>query len=203
MLFRPAIRLALALGLLVAVPPVPALAQDEAGPGATASVIVLNVEEAIGRSQAAKGVREERARLSQKYQNEFSERETDLRDTDEELKRQRSLLAPDAFSEKRKGFEKQVGEFQREVRTRRRALEQAYAQAMQQVKKALIQVVGTIADERDAELVLASGQLLLFDSGLDITDQAVTRLNKQVSSVPFPDVEAIARQQEQGRSGGQ
>ena len=75
------------------------------------------------------------------YQGEISKEEQRLHEADKEFAKQRSLLTPEAFAEKRQAFEEDVSEVQRLVQQRRRELDRAAEVALNEVKTALIEIV--------------------------------------------------------------
>jgi len=158
-------------------------------------IAVVDIQTILRDAKAAQGVRAERDRFAQSYQSEFAAKEKSLRDSDQELMRQRSILSPEAFAEKRRAFEQNVAQFQRDVQGRRRALERSYGQAMTQVQAALIKVADEIAQEVGANMVLTKSQVFLLDPKMDITATALERLNGRLSTVAFPEPQVEAGQQ--------
>lgn len=191
MVFKPGCRLSVVGALFAAllITPVQANAQAKAQDTAaipTPAIAVIDVQAILRDSSAAKGIRGQRDKYLQTYQNEFSKEENALREADQELGRQRALLTPEAFMEKRRGFEQQVAEFQRRVQSKRRALEEAYNEAMTALQQGLIKVADEIAQERKANMVLFKSQVFLLDPAMEITEPAIERLDKRLPSVPFP-----------------
>lgn len=171
----------------------PSFAQDAKVPAPV--IVVIDVQSILRDSTAAKGVRAQRDKYIQTYQAEFAKDEDGLRQQDQELAKQRSVLSAEAFAEKRRGLEQQIGAFQRKVQSRRRALEQSYGRAMAQVQGALVKVTDELAQENGATMVMFKSQVFLFDPKMDITAPAVERLNQRLTSVEFPEpkeVEAAA-----------
>ena len=178
----------------------PAVAADEVP---RPPIAIIDMQEVMGKAKAAKSVRQERARLMSKYQKQFAQKEKDLRKKDKQLKRQRSVLSPDAFSEKRKSFKQRVAKFQRRVKRQRKAIDKAYARAMSRVQKKLAEVVGDLAKERGANVVLGKNQVFLFAPEMELTDAAVERLNETLPSVAFPEVKVAGGGKKRGGGSGQ
>lgn len=150
-------------------------------------VAVIDIQVVMRDSSAAKDVRVQRDKYLQTYQADFSKDEEKLRQADQELSRQRSVLTAEAFAEKRQGFEQQVAAFQRKVQGRRRGLDRAYNTAMSQLQDALIKVTDELAQEKGANLILLKSQTFLLDPKMEITAAAIERLNKKMPSVKFPE----------------
>ena len=107
----------------------------------------------------------------------------ELRAAESELADNRTTLSPEAFAERRREFEERVTEAQREAQTTRASLDQAVERAMASVRSKLIEVIADIAQERGATLVLSKAQVILVDRSLDLTDEAVMRLNEVMPTV--------------------
>lgn len=158
------------------------LAADAASP---AVVGVVDVQVILRDSSAMKSIQSQVEEKRGQYQNEITGQEKRLRDQEQELKRQQSVLAADVFEAKRRDFEAQVAAVQRDVQERRRVLDQAYGEGLKVVQRELTAIIAGIAKERGFTLVLPAGQTLYAEPALAITDEALKRLNKKLPSVPL------------------
>ena len=79
------------------------------------------------------------------YQDEIAKEEQRLHEADKELATQRSILSPEAFADRRGDFEGEVAAVQRMAQERRRQLDQVAAAALNEVRAAMIEVVGELA----------------------------------------------------------
>ena len=150
-------------------------------------VAVVNYQRLMRDSIAAQNVREQIELQRQAYQGEINKREQELRETDQELVRQRAILSPDAFAQKRREFETQVAAVQRAVQTRTQELDKARAYGLQQVQKTVGLIVAELAQERGIELVLLQqGQIVFAEKALNISDEVLKRLNERLTTVEVP-----------------
>jgi Skp family chaperone for outer membrane proteins len=176
---------ALAVWLAAVLLPGPGLAQETALPPATAAVI--DYQRVMREAKAAQSIRNQVEARRVRYQEEIAAEEARLLEADRELARQRSILETEAFNERRKAFEEEVAQVQRFVQERRQQLDDVSAMALGEVREAVIQVVGQLADERGFNLVLPSAGVLLFSPQIDITDQVLDRLDTQLPDVRVPE----------------
>lgn len=165
----------------------PAAAQSDTPP-VPFPIIVIDFQEALRRSDAAEQARRQVDVLRQGYQEAFVAIEEELRAAESELADNRTRLPPEAFAERRREFEERVTQAQREAQTTRASLDQAVERAMGAVRAQLIEVIADIAQERGATLVLNKAQVILVDRSLDLTDEAVSRLDQVMPTV---DVELV------------
>jgi Skp family chaperone for outer membrane proteins len=106
-----------------------------------------------------------------------------LRNANQELTRQRTLLSAEAFTEKRKDFEKRVAGVQRLVQQRKQNLERVQGAAMGKIQKSLQEIVTAFALEQDISLIVRKEQTLLASNTLLITKVVLDRLNSVMPTV--------------------
>ena len=73
------------------------------------------------------------------------------------------------------------------VQERRRQLDQAKALALNEVRSAVIEIVGELADIRGFNLVLPTSGLLLFSPQIDLTEEVLRRLDARLPNVKVPE----------------
>lgn len=158
-----------------------------ADPLPPAVVAVIDYQRVMRDAQAARSVREQVEERRRIYQDEIAQKEQQLHEADKELARQRSLLAPETFAERRRDFEQEVTEVQRLVQERRRQLDEASARAMSRLRDELIEVVSDLAEEHGFNLVLPSSQVLVYAPDLDLTEEVLASLDRKL-----PDIRLLA-----------
>ncbi|MCZ6887500.1 MAG: OmpH family outer membrane protein [Gammaproteobacteria bacterium] len=152
----------------------------------TAQVAVLDYQKILRDSSSAVDIKAQVERQRQIYQDQITKQEQELRDADQELARQRTILAPEAFAQKRREFEERVAEVQREVQSRKRELDQAYDYGIQQVQQALVGIITELAEERGFNLILSRQQIVYADKSLNISEEVLVRLNERLPKVTVP-----------------
>ena len=149
----------------------------------TTVAAVIDYQRILRDAAAARSIREQIEARRKVYQEEISKEEQRLHEADKEFARQRSVLSPEAFAEKRREFEEDVAEVQRMVQERRRELDRMSAAALNEVKEALIEIVTSIAEERGFNLVLPSSEVLFFSRSLDLTEEVLAKLDARLPQV--------------------
>ncbi len=125
-------------------------------------------------------------RRRQIYEEEITLQEQALRAEDQELVRERSILAADAFAQKRREFEARVAEVQRIVQERKRELDQAYQFGQEQVQRTVIEIIAELSEVYGFNLVLGRQQIVFADSALNISEEVLLRLNERLPRVELP-----------------
>lgn len=172
-----------ALGGVMAVQSKQAFAQEAAQQLPTVVMAIVDIQKIMRESAASVSIRDQIDGVRSGYQADLDAKEERLRKTDEDLKRQRAILAPEAFEEKRKEFEEEVLGVQREVQGRNAVIEQAIGDATGKIREKLIPILAKIMEERGASVLLDKSQVLVSDKSLEVTTTSLTRLNKALPEV--------------------
>ena len=172
-----AVSLLLVSAAVLGAKPNPALAQEGT------VIAILDMERILSESQAAKDLREEIDKQRQVHQTRLSEQENALRAADQELARQRAVLSAEAFAAKRKELQDQAMGLQQEFLARQKEMEELFGKGIVQVRNALAEVAKEIADERGINLILLKATIILASRELDITEEALRRLDERLPSV--------------------
>jgi Skp family chaperone for outer membrane proteins len=167
---------------------VPAEAQEIAPP----VIIIVDVQQILRDSLVAKNVQAEMTRRTDRYTKEVSDQENALRQTQDELERQRTVLSVDAFNAKMRDFQERYDALDHGVQATRQALQQAFNDAMTKVENAALQIISDIAAERKANLVVTKAAVLFTAPGLDITQEVIRRLDEKMPDVPLAVVQEPA-----------
>jgi outer membrane protein len=167
--------------LLASLAGLPAHAQEIAPP----VIIIVDVQQILRDSLVAKNVQTQMTQRTDRYTKEVSDQENELRRTQDELERQRTVLSADAFNTKMRDFQQRYDALDHGVQATRQALQQAYNDAMTKVENTALQIIADLAAERKANLVVTKAAVLFTAQGLDITQEVIRRLDEKLPSVPL------------------
>jgi Skp family chaperone for outer membrane proteins len=145
---------------------------------------IIDVQKVRSESTAVKALSRRIAEQKAQHQDELREQERALREADQELARQRSILSPEAYAKKRGELEQRVGSLRREARNRKRALDKIFTQGMAKVQAELAKVAKEIAEERGLDLILSKATVVLVKPKFELTEEAVRRLNARLPDLP-------------------
>lgn len=183
----------------------PAYAQDEpAEPAVEPSGVIpvpkiamVDYQKILRESLAAQSLREQLDQVRRQERDKIAKLEDTLRDSRQEIDRQRTVLSPEKYEEKVREWERKSGEHVREAEKRKRALDIAFERSLGEIQYALIKAIRALSDEKKINLVFTRSQVLLVDPDMNITDEAMTRLNKELPSVKFSSLDAPGGKGEQ------
>ncbi len=181
MLSRLALKLFLGLALLLSGGTVGAADAKDALP--TPIVAIIDVQRILEESLAAKSVQRQLESQRAKFQAEISDEEQSLRRAEGELTKSRDTVRPEIYADKEQQLRQRFLSVERHVQAKRKTLDQSFTDSMNVVRKNLLDIVGVLAHERRANLVVVKQQVLWSDKSMDITDEVLARLNKALPQV--------------------
>lgn len=146
-------------------------------------IAVIDVQRILVDALAVKNIRDQITKFGTEFEKEIEKERTEIRTANQELARQRTILAPESFAEKRRKFEQRVVEVQRLVQQRQRELDKSRNEAMGVVNKSYTGIVWKIANERNLAVILRKSQTAYAIPTLDITKQVLARLDKELPTV--------------------
>ncbi|HWL68858.1 MAG TPA: OmpH family outer membrane protein [Geminicoccus sp.] len=152
-----------------------------------AVVGIIDYQKILRDSKAAGSIRDQVEVRRKAYQEEISKQEQELREQDQALVKQRTVLSPEAFGTKRREFEQEVAEVQKNVQARRRQLDEVTAVALSEVREAIIEVVSQLAEAKGFNLVVPSSTVLVFSPRIDITQDVLQLLDERLPDVKVAD----------------
>jgi len=162
----------------IALAPVAMAADAPAVPANT--IAVVNIQQIMRDSTAAQNVREQLESKQKSFQSEISKKEDTLHKEDQDLSKQRSVLSKTAFEDKARAFSKKATEVQKEVQAKKALLDNAFERALNDIQKAVTDIIQDIAKEKGFAIAIPTSQILYSDSKLDISAEVLTRLNQKL-----------------------
>ena len=171
-----------------------AVAQTSENQGMLVKMAVIDVQAILRNATAVKSVRTQLHKYRQAFQGEIEKEEKEIVNANQELSRQRAILAPAAYNDKRREFERRVADAQRLVQQRKQVLNEILNQAMGEVQKALNEVITEPSEEHNFTLLFRKDQTILVTKELEITGIVLERLNQKLPDVKVRDPVAKAPQ---------
>jgi Skp family chaperone for outer membrane proteins len=146
-------------------------------------VAVINIQDIMRDSLAAKSVKKKLEAKQKSFQAEMTKKEKDLQKKERDLVKQRGTLSQVEFDKKAKSFQQAATKAQRDVQTKKAKLDKAFSDSLATIQKTVTDIAKSIAKERGVKLVLPTSQLLYADPSLDITKEVLAQLNKKLPNV--------------------
>ncbi|PPR11608.1 MAG: hypothetical protein CFH41_00479 [Alphaproteobacteria bacterium MarineAlpha11_Bin1] len=147
------------------------------------SIGIVDIQKVMRESMASLSIRPTVDRMRKEFQKQVSSQEQRLRRSEQELSRQRAILAPETFAQKRRKFSAQAREAQVSVQRRRSTLERAFNNTKNEILKNLIVVAQQVATEKNLNFMIEKRFVLISATSLDVTDEIMKRLNERLPKV--------------------
>ena len=168
-------------GLLPAVISTPSLAQDTTK--AAVSIAIIDINGVLEQSTAIKKIRAIIDEENKKFLASTDEEQQSLRSEELELEAQRDILSETEFNLRLKQFQDRVAVLQQKLQLQRREFDASLQQANEQLRKLLYQIIAEITKENGYTLVIQKQNIVLYDLSIDISDEALLRLNERTKDM--------------------
>ncbi|MFW0777393.1 MAG: OmpH family outer membrane protein [Rickettsiales bacterium] len=146
-------------------------------------IAVVNIQQVMKDSTAAKSVREQLEKKQKSFQAGITKKEKELKKEDQELAKQRNVLSKEAFEKKAREFRNKATNVQKEVQSKKALLDNAFERSLGDIQKATTEIIADLAEEKGFSVAVPTSQILYADSSLDISDEVLSRLNKKLPKV--------------------
>ena len=144
---------------------------------------VVDVQEVLRDSIAAKAVREAAEVRAKKLEADLNKERDDLKAREQQLRQQQTILSPDAFDKKRQELERHVAEVRRKHEAQRVQMNQVFNEAMDQLREEIRKSVVTVMEKRGIAMTLPRSAVLLFDERMNITKEVTEAVNKRAPKI--------------------
>ena len=146
-------------------------------------IAVIDMQKILNESVAYQGVVEQFENIRRKHRNKMTKLEDEIRDSENNLFKQKNIISKESYAEKVQELSKRINEIKAQKNNDVKRFEVSFEKATNKIQKALIDVLSSIASNKDLDLVMAKSQVLLVGNNIDLTDIAVKELNKVLPKV--------------------
>ena len=154
-----------------------------AQPAAQPIIAVINVQKVFREAAAIQSIRSQIDKQVATYKKEITRQETELRAKQQELSRQKTLLDPEAYRERRGEVDRLLGRLERYSQNRKRVVERAFATARTTVSQTLREIVNEFAKEKGFNMVFRKSQFLFVSPQYVVTQEIIKRLDAKLPTV--------------------
>lgn len=147
------------------------------------NVAIIGLTEIMRECAAAKVVLAEIQKRENALKAEVEKRENALLAMDQQLAQQRNSLSAEEFAQKRAQLSQQAAEVRKYAQNEQAEIAALARQGELKIRNVLRKIVEEIAKERSIMLVLNKSQVLLAPEQIDITAEAMSRLDRELPTV--------------------
>ena len=147
------------------------------------SIAIIDTIEILNNSKVAINANEQIEEISIRVQEELANNEKKILDEQKKLIEAQSIMAPEAFEEKRIEYEKSVQDFQIKSQNTLVALDNKVAMVRAQILDEVRPILEQIAEEKGITVILEKGTVVLNADNMDITKLVMKQLNKNLPEI--------------------
>lgn len=159
--------------VIVAIAPIPSFAAES-------KIGTVDFRKILRESKAAKSVGQQLEKSHEKHLKELKASEKSLRAEQEELKKQESVLSPEAFVERKREFQQKFAKATQKMQERKHSLDKAAIQSEKKIQETVIAVTKEIMAAEGLDIVLEASQVIARKDSLDLTNKVLEAVNKKL-----------------------
>ena len=144
---------------------------------------VVDMKKILAQSKAYQSLVDQFEDVRRKHRNKFTKQEDIIRDEESELLKQKNILSKEAYAEKVKVLGKKINELKSRQAKDAKEFEVSFEKSTNKIQGALVDVLSILANNRSLNLVLAKSQVILVGKDIDLTDEAISELNKVLPAI--------------------
>lgn len=141
---------------------------------------VIDLNYILSESKAAKDAAEKIEKIALDIEEEIKKTDQDLIDEQNELLESQQIMAPAAFEEKRKEYEKKVQNYNVTRQEKFMSIDLLVNDSRNNVLNALKPILEEISNDKGITILLEKNSVLLNAENMDVTNEALKILDKQL-----------------------
>ena len=149
----------------------------------TTVVGVIDLNFILSQSKAAKDAANQIEQIAIDIEDEIKETDQNLIDEQNKLIESQQIMAPTAFDEKRKEYEKKVQNYNISRQEKLMSIDVYVSDSRNEVLNALKPILEELSNEKGITVLLEKNSVLLNAENMDITDEALKILDKNLPSL--------------------
>lgn len=147
------------------------------------NIAILDIEKIAKEARAVKDIQSKVSKKQEQFQAEINVKQEKLESEQKRIESKKNILSKEAFEKEQKDFVKKLEDLKTFVDKRQGSLKKASTESMEVVNEKMKEVVSKMAQEKSFTIILPSSQVVFSVDGLDITEEVLKRLDKEVSKV--------------------
>ena len=147
------------------------------------SIGVLDLNRVLLDAKAAKGAAEEIDKIAKDIENELIDSDEKMIKEQNKLVEAQSIMAPEAFELKRKEYEEKVQNYNIERQNKLISVEKLVEISRNEILDKLKPILEDMSETKGITVILEKGTVLLNAETMDITDEVIKALNKELPKI--------------------
>ena len=147
------------------------------------SIGVLDLNKVLLEAKAAKKAADEIDIIAKEIESELLTSDEEIVKEQNKLIEAQTIMAPEAFELKRKEYEEKVQNYNIVRQKKLLSIDNLIANSRNQILDNLKPILEAISEKKGITVLLEKGQVLLNAETMDITDEVIKKLNKELPKI--------------------
>tara|TARA_Y200000002_G_scaffold264973_1_gene220094 strand:- start:585 stop:1133 length:549 start_codon:yes stop_codon:yes gene_type:complete len=147
------------------------------------SIAIVDLNLILSESKAAKAATKDFEKIQKDTESEIVESDKLMLEERNKLIEQQSVIAPEAFEVKAQDYEKKLQNYQVEKQNKLRNLEGVLQNARNEILENVKPILEELSKELGVTVILEKNSVLLSATNMDITDEVIKKLNKNLPKI--------------------
>ncbi len=156
----------------------PALAQER--------VMYVDIERVLSTSKVGQDIGRQMRNRQEEVTGDFREKGEALQKEQEDLEKQRGVLSADVFQRRVGEAQEKEATLRAEIYQEQQRMQAEVRGAYEDVQKTLNTILGRILEERNLDMILHRGGILVATPDGDLTSEVLAALDRELSKLPLP-----------------
>ena len=140
------------------------------------SIGVIDINKILSEADAAIIAAEQIEEIAIEIENE-------IKLSDEEIIKEQSIMAPEAFESKRNEYENKVQKYNSERQSKLIKIDELIAVSRNDILNAIKPILEQISNEKGITIILEKASIMLNAEKMDITNEVLKKLNKSLPTI--------------------
>ena len=147
------------------------------------SIAVLDLNRVLLDAKAAKDAAEDIDKIARNIENELASSDESMIKEQNKLIEAQSIMSPEAFESKRKEYEEKVQNYNIERQNKLISIEKLVESSRNEILDKLKPILEKMSEAKGITVILEKGTVLLNAETMDITDEVIKTLNKELPKI--------------------
>jgi Skp family chaperone for outer membrane proteins len=147
------------------------------------SIAIVDLNLILSDSKAAKDATKQFETIQKDTEDEIIASDKEMLGERNKLIEQQSVIAPESFELKANDYEKKLQNYQAEKQNKLRKLEGVLQKARNEILENVKPILEELSKELGVTVILEKNSVLLSASNMDITENVIKKLNKELPKI--------------------
>ena len=148
-------------------------------------IVYIDVNFILNTSEVGKSLNKYIKELSNEYSIDYSKIEKNLVQKEKELVAQQNIIDKSEFEKKLSNLSKEINKYRSDKKLSQESLNKIKLSNTKKILKILNPIITEYVDSKSISLVIPKKNIIIGKKNLDITNDVIVLLNKQLSTLNF------------------